>query len=288
MVRTGLAFTCLILVACSSSEQEANLASQAAPVAIQTPVPEPAPTIDTLIDEVPPEKREPLLQAAVAKVADEYRADWMLTESAGSLAMWQHAVRIYQSGRTGLTFHGLIKEAFQVTREDFLNRAEVAKTSADILARAQVEAARNRQISRMLREQAILAERERAAEQAALETEMRAANRAEAAYADSVYQRQLQQARLAEQTYQEQQQARPINPSRFDPENVGFDSRRGYTAPRYASRDRSESATQVQTAPRRFQDQFGNWYEQPPGSGFARNERTGQQCIVNGATVQCN
>lgn len=286
MVRTGLAVACLALVACSGPEPGAHPETRVSPVAVQAPVPEPTPTIDAPIDSVPAEKREVLLQAAVAKVADEYRADWMLTETAGSQAMWQHAVKIYESGRTGLTFHGLIKEAFQVTREDFLNRAEVAKTSADILARAQVEAARNRQISRMLREQEILVERERAAQQAALEAQVKAAARAEAAYADAVYQQQVQQARQAEQTYQPSR-AMPVNPSRFDPENVGFDSRHGYTAPRYESRDRDRS-TRVQTAPRRFQDQYGNWYEQQPGSGFARDERTGKQCLVNGATVQCN
>lgn len=286
MVRAGLAVACLALVACSGPEPGAHPESRISPVAVQAPLPEPIPTIDALIDSVPAEKREVLLQAAVAKVADEYRADWMLTETAGSQAMWQHAVEIYESGRTGLTFHGLIKEAFQMTREDFLNRAEVAKTSADILARAQVEAARNRQISRMLREQEILVERERAAQQAALDAEAKAAARAEAAYADGIYQQQVQQARQAEQAYQ-QSRAMPVNPSRFDPENVGFDSRHGYTAPRYGSSDRNRT-TRVETAPRRFQDQYGNWYEQPPGSGFARDERTGKQCLVNGATVQCN
>lgn len=286
MVRAGLAVACLALVACSGPEPGAHPESRVSPVAVQAPVPEPTPTIDALIDSVPAEKREVLLQAAVAKVADEYRADWMLTETAGSQAMWQHAVKIYESGRTGLTFHGLIKEAFQVTREDFLNRAEVAKTSADTLARAQVEAARNRQISRMLREQEILVERERAAQQAALEAQVKAAARAEAAYADAVYQQQVQQARQAEQAYQ-RSRAMPVNPSRFDPENVGFDSRHGYTAARYGSRDR-DRGTREQTAPRRFQDQYGNWYEQPPGSGFARDERTGKQCVVSGATVQCN
>lgn len=286
MVRAGLAVACLALVACSGPEPGAHPESRVSPVAVQAPVPEPTPTIDALIDSVPAEKREVLLQAAVAKVADEYRADWMLTETAGSQAMWQHAVKIYESGRTGLTFHGLIKEAFQVTREDFLNRAEVAKTSADTLARAQVEAARNRQISRMLREQEILVERERAAQQAALEAQAKAAARAEAAYADAVYQQQVQQARQAGQAYQ-RSRAMPVNPSRFDPENVGFDSRHGYTAARYGSRDR-DRGTREQTAPRRFQDQYGNWYEQPPGSGFARDERTGKQCVVSGATVQCN
>ena len=286
MVRAGLAVGCLALAACNGPEPGAHPESRVSPVAVQAPVPEPTPTIDALIDSVPAEKREVLLQAAVAKVADEYRADWMLTETAGSQAMWQHAVKIYESGRTGLTFHGLIKEAFQVTREDFLNRAEVAKTSADALARAQVEAARNRQISRMLREQEILVERERAAQQAALEAQAKAAARADAAYADAVYQQQVQQARQAEQAYQ-RSRAMPVNPSRFDPENVGFDSRHGYTAARYGSRDR-DRGTREQTAPRRFQDQYGNWYEQPPGSGFARDERTGEQCVVSGATVQCN
>ena len=286
MVRAGLAVACLTLVACSGPEPGAHPETRVSPGAVQAPVPEPTPTIDAPIDSVPAEKREVLLQAAVAKVADEYRADWMLTETAGSQAMWQHAVKIYESGRTGLTFHGLIKEAFQVTREDFLNRAEVAKTSADTLARAQVEAARNRQISRMLREQEILVERERAAQQAALEAQAKAAARAEAAYADAVYQQQVQQARQAGQAYQ-RSRAMPVNPSRFDPENVGFDSRHGYTAARYGSRDRARG-TREQTAPRRFQDQYGNWYEQPPGSGFARDERTGKQCVVSGATVQCN
>lgn len=283
MLRMGFAFVCLILVACSGPEPAKPALTQTVPVAAQIPEPEPTRTIDTLIDSVPAAERDPLLQAAVERVAGEYRADWMLTDSAGSVSMWQHAATIYQSGKQGLTFYSLIKEAFQITREDFLNRAEVAKTTADMLARAEVEAARNREIRRLLREQQLLVERQRAAQQAAFDAELQAQAQAQAAYSSVSYGTQR-----AQETYREQQRPMPVNPSRFDPENVGFDSRRGYTSPRYSSRDRSsDGAARVQTGPRRFQDQNGNWYEQPSGSGFARDERTGQQCFVNGAFVHC-
>ena len=287
MSRIFITLVCVIAVAaCSQSEPAPESAPLAAPVATQAPAPKPAPTTDTLIDSIPAGERDALLQAAVERVAAEYRADWMLGDTAGNLAMWQHAVAIYQSGKQGLTFYSLIKESFQITREDFLNRAEVARTSADMLARAQADASRNRQISRMLREQELMMERQQAARQAAYESRLQAHAQAEAAYANAAYEQQR-----AQRAYQEQQQRpMPVNPSRFDPENVGFDPSKGYTSPRYSSSGRSGSgnATQVQTGPRRFQDQNGNWYEQQPGSGFARNERTGQQCFMNGSFVHCN
>lgn len=287
MPRIFITLLCVAAItACGRSETAATSPPAAEPVVNQVPALAPAPTIDSLIDSVPAEGRDALLQSAIEKVADEYRADWMLGETAGNLAMWQHAVAIYQSGKQGLTFYSLIKESFQITREDFLNRAEVASTSADILARAQADAARNRQISRMLREQELMMERQQAARQAAYESRLQAHAQAEAAYANAAYEQQR-----AQRAYQEQQQRpMPVNPSRFDPENVGFDPSKGYTSPRYSSSGRSGSgnATQVQTGPRRFQDQNGNWYEQQPGSGFARNERTGQQCFMNGSFVHCN
>jgi|GEM_PF-6796842 len=287
MSRIFITLVCVIAVAaCSQSEPAPESAPLAAPVATQAPAPKPAPTTDTLIDSIPAGERDALLQAAVERVAAEYRADWMLGDTAGNLAMWQHAVAIYQSGKQGLTFYSLIKESFQITREDFLNRAEVARTSADILARAQADASRNRQISRMLREQELMMERQQAARQAAYESRLQAHAQAEAAYANAAYEQQR-----AQRAYQEQQQRpMPVNPSRFDPENVGFDPSKGYTSPRYSSSGRSSdgNATNVQTGPRRFQDQNGNWYEQQPGSGFARNERTGQQCFMNGSFVHCN
>lgn len=280
MSRIGSACICLALVACGRPDARPPAPPQAAAPA-RLPAPRPVPTIESLLDSVPPAERDPLLQAAVERVAAEYRADWMLGNTAGSSAMWQNAVSIYQSGKPGLTFYGLIKEAFQITREDFLNRAEVARTTADMLARAEVEAARNREIRRLLREQERLAQRQQEAEQAAFEAQLQAQTRARAEYSSQAY--------VAQSSYREPPRPTPVNPSRFDPENVGFDPRKGYTAPRYASSGRSvsDAGSRQQAGPRRFQDQSGNWYEQPPGSGFARDERTGQQCFVNGAFVHC-
>jgi hypothetical protein len=42
------------------------------------------------------------------------------------------------------------------------------------------------------------------------------------------------------------------------------------------------------TEPKRIQDQYGNGYIQPPGSTFATDEKTGKQCFVNGAFIDCN
>lgn len=284
MLRVMVAIICLVTASsCSAPDAGPPVGAAVQPVTQPRP-PEPTRlTINSPIDSTPEPLRGDLLKEAVVKVATEYHADWMLQPNEGSEHLLGQLELIYAQGRPNLTFYDLVKQGFQNTREDFLNRAEVARTSAEILYRAQVQADRQREIDRLLREQERLAERLVATEQATFRAQAEARARTEAAYASAAADRQY-----AQQYPEPVERGTPVNPSRFDPENVGFDSRRGYTAPRYASRDRSESATQVQTAPRRFQDQFGNWYEQPPGSGFARNERTGQQCIVNGATVQCN
>lgn len=204
--------------------------------------------------------------------------------------MWQHAVAIFNSGKQGLTFQSLIKEAYQSTREDFLNRAEVAKTTADMLARAEVEAARSRQINRMLREQQMFVQKRQAEQQAAYEAQMQAAVQAES-QSETIYVSEPRQ--YSRRSVAEPATRSVVNPSRFDPEKVGWDPRKGYTSARY-SRDSSErTGTESdltgsqQTGPTRFQDQNGNWYQQPPGSSFARNERTGQQCFVFGNNVKC-
>jgi len=83
---------------------------------------------------------------------------------------------------------------------------------------------------------------------------------------------------------------RPSNPSRYDPENVGFSSSRGYEPLRYRSSTTTTTAPRTgpgYTEPKRIRDQYGNFYSQPPGSSFARDEKTGKQCFVNGAFIQC-
>lgn len=84
--------------------------------------------------------------------------------------------------------------------------------------------------------------------------------------------------------------SRPTNSSRFDPDRVGFSSSRGYEPLRHRSSNTSTTVTRTgpgYTEPKRIQDQYGNFYSQPPGSGFARDEKTGKQCFVNGSFIQC-
>ena len=283
MKRILSASICLVMLASCSNETAPPAAAALAPVAQQAP-PEPAqPTIDTPIEATPEPVREALLQEAIDKVAAEYQAEWMLQPTQGSAHLLGQISAIYGQNKPGLTFYMLVKQAFQNTREDFLNRAEVAKTSAEILYRAQVQAAQERAINRVLRQRQQLALQREAAEQAALNAQLRSQMRAEADYANEV-----RSQKYAQQQANQQRQML-TNASRFDPENVGFDSRRGYISPSYRSGERSsgDTATQVQTGPRRFQDQTGRTYEQPPGSAFARDERTGKQCFVNGAFVHC-
>jgi hypothetical protein len=89
----------------------------------------------------------------------------------------------------------------------------------------------------------------------------------------------------------------PLNASRSDPTR-GWSGPKGYVPLRCGPADASSEPSRVApsvrvgpgyTEPRRFQDQHGHWYSQPPGSNFATEERTGRQCIVNGAIiVRCN
>ena len=287
MLRVIVAIVCLAMAtSCSAPEAEVPVAAAVQP-AVQPQIPDPPRlTIDTPIDSTPEPLRGGLMKEAVVKVAAEYRADWMLQPNEGSEHLLGELESIYAQGKPNLTYYELVKQGLQNTREDFLNRAEVAKTSAEILYRAQVQSERQRAINRLVREQEVVAERRAAAEQAAFQAQLDARARSQAAYASAANNQQY-----AQQQYREPVQRRtPANASRFDPENVGWDSRRGYTNPRYSSRDRSEQdagANQVQTGPKRFQDQNGRWYEQPPGSTFARDERTGKQCFVNGAFVHC-
>lgn len=286
MKRIISASVCLVMLAACSNETAPPAAAASTPVAQQAP-PEPVhPTIDTPIDSTPEPVREALLQEAINKVAAEYQAEWMLQPTQGSTHLFGQISAIYGQNKPGLTFYALVKRAFQNTREDFLNRAEVARTSAEILYRAQAEAAQERALSRVLRQRQQLAQQRAAAEQAAFNAQLQSQMQAEADYANAVRSQQYAQ----QQAGQQAQRQMPTNASRFDPENVGFDSRRGYTSPKYNSGRRSsdDTAAQVQTGPRRFQDQTGRWYEQQPGSAFARDERTGKQCFVNGAFVNCN
>lgn len=84
----------------------------------------------------------------------------------------------------------------------------------------------------------------------------------------------------------------PLNPSRLDPAR-GWSRSRGYVPLRCGDPDETTGDRAVRTGPgitepRRIQDQYGNWYVQPPGSSFARDERTGQQCFVYGNFVRCD
>lgn len=286
MLRIAWMFVCLVTITACREASNVPPATTTAEAASVAPEPEPVqPGIDTPIEGTPEAARQALLLKAIQKVATEYRADWMLQPNEGSSYLTGQIESIYAQGRAGMTFYGLVKQAFQNTREDFLNRAEVAKTSAEILYRAQIEASRNRELSRLVRQQNLLVERQRAAEQASMEAGLQAQAQAEVAYASAANASQH-----ARQEYRQPEQgSRAMNSSRFDPDNVGFDSRKGYTSLRYSSGERSNDTTAAarQSGPTRFQDQNGRWYEQPPGSGFARDERTGQQCFLNGAFVLC-
>lgn len=84
----------------------------------------------------------------------------------------------------------------------------------------------------------------------------------------------------------------PLNASRADPTR-GWSKSTGYVPLRCggANRQATTSATRTgpgYTEPKRIQDQYGNWYNQPPGSSFATDERTGKQCFVNGDFVHCD
>lgn len=79
-----------------------------------------------------------------------------------------------------------------------------------------------------------------------------------------------------------------VNPSRFDPERVGFSSTRGYESLRHRSPNTSATRTGPgYTEPSRVQDQYGNGYIRPPGSNFVTEERTGRQCVAVGGTIRC-
>ncbi|MDI1254125.1 hypothetical protein [Thermomonas sp.] len=288
MLRMVFVVICLaLLTACSERAVTAPVEAAVQPAATtEAPHHKPEhPSIDMPINRTPEPVRQTLLIEAINKVAREYKADWMLQPNEGSSYLIQQIESIQAQGNPDLTSYELVKQAFQNTREDFLNRAEVARTSAEILYRGQVESARNREISRTLRQQELSTQRQQAAQQALYQAELQAQAQAETSYANAASARQY-----AQQQYQSQvQQPSAANPSRFDPDNVGWDPRKGYTSLRSGSRKRSsnDATVRTQTGPQRFQDQYGNWYEQPPGSGFARDEKTGKQCFINGAFVQC-
>lgn len=84
----------------------------------------------------------------------------------------------------------------------------------------------------------------------------------------------------------------PLNASRADPTR-GWSAYRGYVPLRCGTPRGSGATVRTRTGPgftepRRFQDQHGNWFMQPPGSTFATEEATGRQCFVYGNFVQCN
>ncbi|ODU42498.1 DUF4124 domain-containing protein [uncultured Aquimonas sp.] len=81
----------------------------------------------------------------------------------------------------------------------------------------------------------------------------------------------------------------PLNASSMDP-SQGWSSGKGYVPLRCGNpnawRDDPPPPPPPQrSGPQRFQDQHGNWYSQPPGSGFARDERTGRQCQMSGKVI---
>lgn len=51
--------------------------------------------------------------------------------------------------------------------------------------------------------------------------------------------------------------------------------------------DEEERRPTAETAPSQLRDQHGNTYTRPPGSAFARDDKTGKQCFVNGAFIKC-
>lgn len=82
-----------------------------------------------------------------------------------------------------------------------------------------------------------------------------------------------------------------VNPSRFDPQKVGFSSSRGYEPLRHRSPNTSTNMTRIgpgYTEPSRVQDQYGNGYIRPPGSHFVTDEKTGRQCLAVGGTIRCD
>lgn len=84
----------------------------------------------------------------------------------------------------------------------------------------------------------------------------------------------------------------PLNASRADPTR-GWSSSKGYVPLRCGGGNRQATTSAAPmgpgyTEPKRIQDQHGNWYNQPPGSSFATDERTGKQCFVYGNFVRCD
>lgn len=82
-----------------------------------------------------------------------------------------------------------------------------------------------------------------------------------------------------------------LNASSFDPRR-GWSKSSGYVPLRCGSANRQASSRTTRTGPgitepKRIQDQHGNFYNQPPGSAFATDERTGKQCFVYGNFVDC-
>jgi len=85
--------------------------------------------------------------------------------------------------------------------------------------------------------------------------------------------------------------SQPLNPSRFDPDRVGFSSSRGYEPLRHRSSNANTTALRTgpgYTEPTRVQDQYGNGYIRPPGSHFVTDEKTGRQCLAVGGTIRCD
>ena len=84
----------------------------------------------------------------------------------------------------------------------------------------------------------------------------------------------------------------PLNASGSDPSR-GWSGSKGYVPlrcgnPSDRGSDRVTRTGPGITEPRRIQDQHGNWYNQPPGSAFATDEKTGKQCFVYGNFVRCD
>lgn len=298
MSQRSVLAVCLLWVAGCGSQEAATPVpvSPAIPAASQLPAenvppPAPTPTIYSQVEGVAEVDRVPLMVDAIKKVSEENRAGWMLEASEGSSFLIGQIEAIHAKARPNETFHSLVKEALQATKEEFLNRAEVAKTTSEMLYRAKVEAERQRQINAYLRQQRLAVERQAAAEHAALMAAVREQEELDAAYVRAVNQQKDYQQRAYTQRSSQLPAPRraPANSSRFDPENVGWDPRRGYTAPSYASsaRESEPPPRPVNTEPRRYQDQHGNWYEQPHGSNFARDVKTGKQCVQNGAFLHC-
>lgn len=85
--------------------------------------------------------------------------------------------------------------------------------------------------------------------------------------------------------------SQPLNPSRFDPDTVGFSSSRGYEPLRHRSSNANTTAIRTgpgYTEPSRVQDQYGNGYIRPPGSAVVIDEKTGRPCLAVGGTIRCD